>query len=78
MSNAVDLYDNVYGDFASDAEAAVHLETHGEDIDQGSLMTAGEWLRSLITCRWVRQLISWTSTAGRRGLPCILTRCDVA
>lgn len=43
MSN-VDLYNNVYGDFASDAEAAVRRETYGEDIGQSSWMTAEAWL----------------------------------
>ena len=32
MSNSVGLYDNVYADFASDAEAAVRRATYGEDI----------------------------------------------
>ena len=32
----VDLYNNVYGDFASDAEAAVRRDTYGEDIGQSS------------------------------------------
>jgi SAM-dependent methyltransferase len=40
----VDLYDNVYADFASAAEAAVRRETYGEDIGQSSWLTAGEWL----------------------------------
>jgi SAM-dependent methyltransferase len=40
----VDLYDNVYGDFASSAEAAVRRDTYGEDIGQSSWMTAEEWL----------------------------------
>ena len=43
-SNSVNLYDNVYGDFASDAESAVRLETYGEDLGQSSWLTAGEWL----------------------------------
>src|SRR5262245_7537625 len=43
--NPVDLYNNVYSDFASDAEAAVRHQTYGEDIGQSSWMTAGEWLR---------------------------------
>lgn len=43
MSN-VDLYNNVYGDFASDAEAAVRRETYGDDIGQSSWMTAEAWL----------------------------------
>jgi SAM-dependent methyltransferase len=45
MSNPVDLYDNVYADFASDAEAAVRRAAYGEDIGQSSWMTAAAWLR---------------------------------
>ena len=45
MSNSVDLYDNVYADFASDAEAAVRHHTYGQDIGQSSWMTAAAWLR---------------------------------
>lgn len=45
MSKAVELYDNVYGDYESHAEAAVRHETYGEDIGQSSWMTATEWLR---------------------------------
>lgn len=41
----VDLYDNVYGDFASRAEAAVRHAAFGEDIGQSSWMTAADWLR---------------------------------
>jgi SAM-dependent methyltransferase len=41
----VDLYDNVYGDYESRAEAEVRQETYGEDIGQSSWMTAAEWLR---------------------------------
>jgi hypothetical protein len=40
MSKVVDLYDNVYGDYESHAEAAVRHETYGEDIGQSSWMTA--------------------------------------
>jgi SAM-dependent methyltransferase len=40
----VDLYNNAYGDFASDVEAAVRRETYGEDLGQTSWMTAPEWL----------------------------------
>lgn len=43
-SSAVNLYDNVYGDFASRAEAAVREETYGEDLGQSSWLTAREWL----------------------------------
>lgn len=42
--NSVDLYNNVYADFAGDAEHAVRLETYGEDLGQSSWLTAGEWL----------------------------------
>jgi SAM-dependent methyltransferase len=38
------LYDHAYGDFTSDAEAAVRRETYGEDLGQTSWMTAPEWL----------------------------------
>jgi cyclopropane fatty-acyl-phospholipid synthase-like methyltransferase len=44
MSNPVDLYNNVYGDYGSDAEAAVRRATYGEDIGQSSWMTAAAWL----------------------------------
>ena len=40
----VDLYDNVYGDFAGEAESAVRRETWGEDLGQSSWLTATEWL----------------------------------
>jgi SAM-dependent methyltransferase len=41
----VDLYNNVYEDFASRAEAAVRQDAFGEDIGQSSWLTAAEWLR---------------------------------
>jgi SAM-dependent methyltransferase len=41
---AVNLYDNVYGDFSSNAEFAVRRETYGEDLGQSSWLTAREWL----------------------------------
>jgi SAM-dependent methyltransferase len=41
---SVNLYDNVYGDFASAAEREVRRETYGEDLGQSSWLTAGEWL----------------------------------
>ena len=45
MSDApVNLYDNVYADFAGSAEAAVRRETYGEDLGQSSWLTAEEWL----------------------------------
>ena len=44
-TGTVNLYDNVYGDFASAAEAAVRRETYGEDMGQSSWLTADEWLR---------------------------------
>jgi cyclopropane fatty-acyl-phospholipid synthase-like methyltransferase len=40
----VDLYDNVYSDFASEAELAVRREAYGEDLGQSSWLTAEEWL----------------------------------
>jgi SAM-dependent methyltransferase len=43
--NPVDLYNNVYSGFATDAEAAVRRQTYGKDIGQSSWMTASEWLR---------------------------------
>ena len=45
MSEAVDLYDNVYSAFGSRAEATVRREAFGEDIGQSSWLTAAEWLR---------------------------------
>ena len=42
--SSVNLYDNVYADFASRAEAAVRQETYGEDLGQSSWLTAREWL----------------------------------
>jgi SAM-dependent methyltransferase len=44
VSTNVNLYDNVYADYASDAEAAVRHETYGEDLGQSSWLTATEWL----------------------------------
>ena len=45
MSDTVDLYNNIYGDFDSRAEAAVRHHAFGEDIGQSSWITAAEWLR---------------------------------
>jgi SAM-dependent methyltransferase len=45
MASSVNLYDNIYGDFASLAEATVRRETYGEDMGQSSWLTADEWLR---------------------------------
>lgn len=45
MSETVDLYDNVYADFGSVAEAAVRRQAFGDDIGQSSWLTASEWLR---------------------------------
>jgi len=42
--NPIDLYNNVYSGFGSDAEVAVRRQTYGEDIGQSSWMTATEWL----------------------------------
>ena len=44
MSSSVNLYDNIYGDFASVAEETVRRETYGEDMGQSSWITADEWL----------------------------------
>jgi len=41
---SVDLYNHVYSDFGSDAEAAVRHATYGEDIGQSSWMTAAAWM----------------------------------
>jgi cyclopropane fatty-acyl-phospholipid synthase-like methyltransferase len=41
---SVNLYDNVYGDFASNAELVVRREAFGEDLGQSSWLTAAEWL----------------------------------
>lgn len=40
----IDLYNNVYGDFASEAEASVRKAAYGEDLGQSSWLTADEWL----------------------------------
>jgi cyclopropane fatty-acyl-phospholipid synthase-like methyltransferase len=45
MSETVDLYDNVYAHYGSQAEAAVRHQAFGEDIGQSSWLTAAEWLR---------------------------------
>ena len=42
---SVDLYNNVYADFTSRAEADVRRQAFGEDIGQSSWLTAAEWLR---------------------------------
>jgi SAM-dependent methyltransferase len=44
MSHTVDLYNNVYSDFTSAAEAAVRQAAFGEDIGQTSWITAQDWL----------------------------------
>jgi SAM-dependent methyltransferase len=43
-TSSVDLYNNVYSDFASSAEATVRQETYGKDLGQSSWLTAREWL----------------------------------
>jgi SAM-dependent methyltransferase len=43
-ANSVNLYDNVYADYASNAESAVRQEAYGEDLGQSSWLTAQEWL----------------------------------
>ena len=47
----VNLYDHAYGDYTSDAEAAIRRETYGEDLGQTSWMTAPEWLDLADRCR---------------------------
>jgi SAM-dependent methyltransferase len=44
MTGPINLYDNVYADFGSDAERAVRQEAYGEDLGQSSWLTAREWL----------------------------------
>jgi SAM-dependent methyltransferase len=44
MPDRVNLYDKVYGDFASSAEHAERRDTYGEDLGQSSWLTAEEWL----------------------------------
>ena len=44
-NSKLDLYDNVYGDFASRAETAVRRAAFGDDIGQSSWLTAQDWLR---------------------------------
>ncbi len=43
-NNSINLYDNVYSDYSSNAEVAVRRETYGEDLGQTSWLTASEWL----------------------------------
>jgi cyclopropane fatty-acyl-phospholipid synthase-like methyltransferase len=43
-TDSINLYDNVYANFASDVELAVRREAYGEDLGQSSWLTAGEWL----------------------------------
>jgi SAM-dependent methyltransferase len=43
-AGSINLYDNVYGDFGSNAELAVRREAYGEDLGQSSWLTAREWL----------------------------------
>jgi len=45
VSGRVDLYDNVYGDFASRAETEIRRAAFGVDIGQSSWLTAEDWLR---------------------------------
>ena len=68
MSNSVDLYDNVYADFTSAAEAAVRRATYGEDIGQSSWMTAAAWLRfaDLLQVRAESHILEVGSGSGDR------------
>ena len=85
MSEAVDLYNNIYADFGSRAEAAVRHHAFGEDMGQSSWITAGEWLRfadqalhaTTATCSRGRQRLRWSGVylAAARG--CRVTGIDI-
>ena len=55
----VDLYNNAYGDFASDVEAAVRRETYGEDIGQSSWMPPRSG--------WIDDQLAWRREARAGG-----------
>ncbi len=71
MSEQVDLYNNVYGDFGSTAEAMVRHEAFGEDIGQSSWLTAAEWLRfaDQVKCRRWQPRARSRQWFGRPGDP---------
>lgn len=47
MSNVVDFYNSIYGNFAADVLAEVRRDAFGEDIGQNSWLTSDELLRFL-------------------------------
>lgn len=63
----VDLYDHVYADFASDAEAAVRREAFGEDMGQSSWITSTEWLSFADRPGSARAPTSWRSGVAPGG-----------
>ena len=65
---SVNLYDNVYGDFASDAESAVRREAYGEDLGQSSWLTAQPSGSASPTC--------WGSAPGARCWRWAAARAD--
>src|SRR5678816_4113469 len=58
VSGRVDLYDNVYGDFASRAETEIRRAAFGVDIGQSSWLTAEDWLRFAYTGLAVTRAVS--------------------
>ena len=50
VSSEVRLYDHVYGDFASVAEATVRHETYGEDMQAGLPQPFAETVAELYAC----------------------------
>ena len=78
MAAGVNLYDNVYGDYESRAEAAVRLETYGTDIGQSSWMTETEWLGFADRLRLQGRATCWKSAAGPAGRRSTSRRCAVA
>jgi cyclopropane fatty-acyl-phospholipid synthase-like methyltransferase len=85
VSAAVDLYNLLYADFASAAEAAVRREAFGQDMGQSGWLTADEWLTFADRLNVVRgsEVLELGSGSGgpgvylaeRRG--CRLTGADV-
>ena len=69
-NHPIDLYDNVYGDFASGAEAAVRRETYGEDLGQSSWLTADEWLGLPTICKSMRDRTCSRWEAARAAPRC--------
>jgi hypothetical protein len=78
MTQPVDLHDNVYGDFASAAEAAVRHATYGEDIGQSSWMTATEWLHFADLLNVGPESLVLEVGSGSGGPAVYLERCAAA